>query len=122
MVLHRKALAFLWFKLFGNSAKLFLMQNQYKEGIKYLNINILLLKNGSRNVIINKSIKSNRNNINERKGEKMAVLSKPVNKVSVIPEKDASNFIREFNQNKVTKEFLKSCEKAGRLFDGRKQK
>lgn len=52
----------------------------------------------------------------------MAVLAKPVNKVSVIPAKDASSFVREFNQNKVTKEFIQSCEKAGRLFDGKKQK
>ncbi|MBQ8802256.1 MAG: hypothetical protein IJZ53_01285 [Tyzzerella sp.] len=52
----------------------------------------------------------------------MAVLSKPVNKVSVIPAKEASDFVREFNQNKVTKEFIESCEKAGRLFEGKKRR
>lgn len=62
------------------------------------------------------------NNEKERKGENMAALTKPINRVSVIQEKDASNFVREFNNNRVTKEFLKSCKKAGKLFEGKKQK
>lgn len=69
-----------------------------------------------------KNNSDNRKGVNERNGKYMAVLAKPVNKVSVIPAKDASSFVREFNQNKVTKEFIQSCEKAGRLFDGKKQK
>lgn len=60
------------------------------------------------------------NNAKERTGKKMTVLTKPINRVSVIPEKDVSNFVREFNKNKVSKEFLKSCKKAGKLFEGRK--
>ena len=69
-----------------------------------------------------KNNNDHRKDVKERNGKYMAVLAKPVNKVSVIPAKDASNFVREFNQNKVTKEFIKSCEKAGRLFNGEKQK
>ena len=50
----------------------------------------------------------------------MAVLAKPINKIAVIKEKDSQDFVREFNKNKVTKEFLDSCKKAGRLFGKRK--
>ena len=71
---------------------------------------------------MNKNNKDNRKSVKERNGKYMAVLAKPVNKVSVIPAKDSSSFVREFNQNKVTKEFIQSCEKAGRLFNGKKQK
>lgn len=74
------------------------------------------------NVIMKESKKGNRKGVRERKGKNMAVLSKPVNKVSVIPAKEASDFVREFNQNKVTKEFIESCEKAGRLFEGKKRR
>lgn len=62
------------------------------------------------------------NNEKERKGENMAVLTKPINRVSVIQEKDTSSFVREFNNNRVSKEFLKSCKKAGTLFGKGKQK
>lgn len=50
----------------------------------------------------------------------MAVLAKPVNKISVIQEKDSRAFVRDFNKNKVSEEFLNSCKKAGKLFDKRK--
>lgn len=46
----------------------------------------------------------------------MAVLAKPINKVTVIKEQNSRQFIREFNDNKVSKEFLDSCKKAGKLF------
>ncbi len=46
----------------------------------------------------------------------MAVLAKPVNKISVIKEQESSKFMRDFNKNKVTKEFMDSCKKAGKLF------
>lgn len=52
----------------------------------------------------------------EKEGKDMAVLAKPINKVTVIKEQDSRAFIREFNENKVSKEFLDSCKKAGRLF------
>lgn len=54
----------------------------------------------------------------ERMG--MAVLAKPINKVSVVKEKDSQEFVREFNKNKVTKEFVESCKKASDLFAGKK--
>lgn len=50
----------------------------------------------------------------------MAVLAKPINKISVIKEKDSQKFVRDFNENKVTKEFLNSCKKAGNLFAKKK--
>lgn len=46
----------------------------------------------------------------------MAVLAKPVNKISVIKEKDSQKFVREFNKNKITEEFLESCKKATGMF------
>ena len=56
----------------------------------------------------------------KKEGKYMAVLAKPVNKITVIDEKDSPKFIKEFNKNKVTKEFLDSCKKAGKLFGHRK--
>ena len=46
----------------------------------------------------------------------MAVLAKPINRISVIKKQES----REFNQNKVTNDFLESCKKAGKLFGKRK--
>lgn len=55
--------------------------------------------------------------ITDKKEENdMAVLAKPINRMNVIKEQESSKFVREFNDNKVTKEFLDSCKKAGRLF------
>ncbi len=61
-------------------------------------------------------IRKNENVTDEKEGNDMAVLAKPVNKVTVIKEQDSRQFIREFNNNKVSKEFLSSCKKAGKLF------
>lgn len=47
----------------------------------------------------------------------MAVLTKPINKVMVLNAQESRTFIDEFNKNKVTKEFLSSCKKAGKLFN-----
>lgn len=41
---------------------------------------------------------------------------KSTNVLPIIKEKDSKEFIRCFNNNKVTKEFLESCKKAGKLF------
>lgn len=60
------------------------------------------------------------NSTNQKEGNNMAVLAKPINKVTVIKEQETQNFVREFNNNKVSKEFLDSCKKAGRLFGKRK--
>lgn len=56
----------------------------------------------------------------KREEKKMAVLAKPVNRIPVIKKEESRNFVREFNRNKVSKEFLNSCEKAGKLFEKRK--
>lgn len=53
---------------------------------------------------------------NKKEENDMAVLAKPINKIAVIKKQDSQEFVREFNKNKVTKEFLESCKKAGRLF------
>lgn len=57
---------------------------------------------------------------NEKEGDNMAVLAKPIDKIAVIKKEESQKFVREFNANKVEKEFLDSCEKAGRLFGKRK--
>ena len=53
-------------------------------------------------------------------GKIMAVLAKPINKMTIIKEADSKEFVREFNKNKASKEFLESCKKAGKLFGRRK--
>jgi len=58
--------------------------------------------------------------IQKRERKNMVVLAKPINSVTVISKKDSPEFMREFNENKVTKEFLDSCKKAGKLFAKRK--
>lgn len=58
--------------------------------------------------------------IGKREENRMAVLAKPINKIAVIKQQDSQEFVREFNKNKVTKEFLDSCKKAGKLFGKRK--
>lgn len=57
---------------------------------------------------------------NEREGKNMAALAKPINRIAVIKRQESQEFVREFNENKVSKEFLDSCKKAGKLFGGRK--
>lgn len=52
----------------------------------------------------------------EEGGINMAVLAKPINKVSVIQERDSRKFVQDFNNNRVSKEFLDVCKKAGSLF------
>ena len=42
--------------------------------------------------------------------------AKPLNRIQVIRQENTEQFIREFNKNKVSKEFMESCEKAGKLF------
>ncbi len=56
----------------------------------------------------------------EKEGKNMTVLAKPINKVPVISKENSVDFVREFNENKVSKDFLRSCEKAGKLFGNRK--
>lgn len=53
-------------------------------------------------------------------GKIMVVLAKPINKMTIIKEADSKEFVREFNKNKASKEFLESCKKAGKLFGRRK--
>lgn len=38
------------------------------------------------------------------------------NRMVVISASESANFIRQFNDNKVTPDFLASCKKAGQLF------
>lgn len=53
---------------------------------------------------------------NKERSENMAVVTKPINRITVIKEKDSREFIREFNKNEISKEFLDTCRKAGKLF------
>lgn len=60
----------------------------------------------------------NKNQCHEgkREGAGMAVLAKPINRMPLVKKEESRNFIREFNDNKVSKDFLNSCKKAGELF------
>lgn len=50
----------------------------------------------------------------------MAVLAKPVDRVPVIRGNDIKKFEETFNNSQPSKEFMESCEKAGRLFERKK--
>lgn len=67
-------------------------------------------------------MKNEKNNCHEEKKEgiRMAVLAKPINRMPLIKKEESRNFVREFNDNKVSKDFLNSCKKAGKLFEKRK--
>ena len=67
-------------------------------------------------------MKNENNNCHEEKKEgiRMAVLAKPINRMPLIKKEESRNFVREFNDNKVSKDFLNSCKKAGKLFEKRK--
>lgn len=65
-------------------------------------------------------MENNAKNNTKEEEKRMAVLAKPVNRVSVIQEKDSRKFVRNFNKNKISEEFLDSCKKAGKLFGKRK--
>ena len=56
----------------------------------------------------------------KKEGKDMAVLAKPINRIAVIKRQESQEFVHEFNDNKVTKDFLESCKKAGKLFGKRK--
>lgn len=40
----------------------------------------------------------------------------PDNRIVLVKAQELSEFIRSFNENKISKEFLASCRKAGKLF------
>ena len=48
--------------------------------------------------------------------ENMRILTKPINRITLIKQENSEQFVREFNNNKVSEEFMDSCKKAGRLF------
>lgn len=50
----------------------------------------------------------------------MATMAKPINKITIIKKEDTSEFLKDFNNNKVSNEFLDTCKKAGKLFGRRK--
>jgi len=50
----------------------------------------------------------------------LAVNNKPVNKPFAVKKEKSSQFIKEFNSNKISSEFLEKCKKAGRLFNNDK--
>ena len=64
--------------------------------------------------------KRKRQTNNRMGGKDMAVLAKPINRIAVVKKQESQKFVREFNENKVTNEFLDSCKKAGKLFGNRK--
>lgn len=45
----------------------------------------------------------------------MIAITKPINRMPIIKTKESAEFIKKFNKNKVSQEFLESCKKAGNL-------
>lgn len=68
------------------------------------------------------SKRNEKQTIKSKRGDDMAVLAKPINRITAIRKDDARRFTDEFNKNKVTKEFLTSCKKAGDLFEKNKKR
>ena len=54
------------------------------------------------------------------KAQSMIVLAKSINRIAIIKKQESQEFVREFNKSKVTKDFLESCKKAGKLFNKEK--
>lgn len=50
-----------------------------------------------------------------RGGTNMTAVTKPINRMTIIKTKESAEFIKKFNKNKVSQEFLESCKKAGKL-------
>lgn len=51
-----------------------------------------------------------------KEGIKMTAFTKPINKINVIQREESRDFVKKFNNNRVSVEFLNSCKKAGKLF------
>lgn len=51
----------------------------------------------------------------------MAAVSKPINKVVVVDANKTKQFLNDFNKNKVSVDFMNSCKKAAKLFEGDKK-
>lgn len=47
----------------------------------------------------------------------MVAISKPTNKMTIIRSDKSKEFIREFNRNVGSSDFIASCKKAGKLFN-----
>lgn len=45
----------------------------------------------------------------------MEAVTKPINRMTIIKTKESAEFIKKFNKNKASQEFLESCKKAGEL-------
>ncbi len=50
----------------------------------------------------------------------MAVIEKPINRITVIKADESRKFVKDFNSNVVTKEFLDRCEKISAFFGVKK--
>lgn len=46
----------------------------------------------------------------------MKIRPIPDNRIILVKAQDSPEFIRSFNENKISKELLASCRKAGKLF------
>lgn len=46
----------------------------------------------------------------------MAAIEKPINRQIVIDQKKSTQFVKDFNKNKISNEFVASCKKASTLF------
>lgn len=52
----------------------------------------------------------------DKEVDQMAVLAKPSNRITQINADSTKKFLKEFNNNKPTDEFLKTCRSASELF------
>lgn len=46
----------------------------------------------------------------------MVAITKPINRQVVIDSNKTEQFVKDFNKNKITDEFIASCKKASKLF------
>lgn len=50
-----------------------------------------------------------------RGGTNMTAVTKPINRMTTIKTRESAEFIKKFNKNKVSQEFLEFYKKAGKL-------
>ena len=99
-----------------------LKYREYKKAKQAIEDAKEMLKDPEMKELAEIEIEENKENglMYKKEGKNMAVLAKPINRISVIKRQESQEFVREFNQNKVTNDFLESCKKAGKLFGKRK--
>lgn len=61
-------------------------------------------------------LKNKENKSRKERDDTMAAITKPINRQVVIDSNKTTQFVKDFNKNKITNEFVDSCKRAAKLF------